>query len=78
MEADSHSPMRIKPHPNRHEYLMALARMTPAERLAKADELTEMSRSLCKRGLRRRFPDLSEDRLHDLYLARLEKCHNRR
>lgn len=51
--------------------------MTPSQRLRKAFELTQMSRDLFRLGLRRRFPDLSDDELHQLYLQRLAKCHNR-
>lgn len=67
-----------KARPNHHVYLQALRSLTPGERLAKAFELTEMSRQLFRAGLRDRFPDLSEAKLHRLYLERLEKCHNRR
>jgi hypothetical protein len=28
-------------------------------------------------GLRKRFPDLSDEAFHKLLLARLKKCHNR-
>lgn len=27
-------------------------------------------------GLRRRFPDLSEEEIRRIYLQRLDKCHN--
>lgn len=69
--------MDIKPRPNHRLYVEILRRMTPEQRLLKAFELTEFSRDLFKRGLRRRFPDLSEEEIHRLYLQRLEKCHNR-
>jgi hypothetical protein len=51
--------------------------MTPQQRLEKAIELTETARALFRQGLRMRFPDKSEQELHQLYLERLEKCHNR-
>lgn len=51
--------------------------MTPEQRLAKAFELTEMAKGLLWSGLRERFPEKSESDLTDLYLRRLEKCHNR-
>jgi hypothetical protein len=69
--------MDAKPHPNRVEYLKALRGMTPQERLQKAFELSEMARQVFKDGLRRRFPDLSEEELKRIYLERLAKCHNR-
>lgn len=69
--------MDPKPRPNRAEYLKALQRMTPEERLLKAFELSEMANQLFKDGLRRRFPDASEEELQRIYLERLAKCHNR-
>jgi hypothetical protein len=51
--------------------------MTPQQRLQKSFELTELPRNLFRQGLRKRFPGLSEDALHRLYLERLAKCHNR-
>lgn len=51
--------------------------MTPAQRLAKAFELSESSKQMFLAGLRQRFPDLSGPELHRLALERLAKCHNR-
>lgn len=51
--------------------------MTPEQRLRKALELGEFTRSLFKQGLRERFPEMSDDDIHDLYVKRLAKCHNR-
>ena len=50
--------------------------MTPGERLAKSFELSEMARALFRQGLRERFPHLNEAAFHQLFLDRLEKCHN--
>jgi hypothetical protein len=69
--------MDIKPRPNHAIYIRVLRSMTPEQRLQKALELSEFSRSLFLQGLRKRFPDLSEDEFQKLYLKRLEKCHNR-
>lgn len=69
--------MNPKPRPNSAVYLRTLRRMTPEQRLAKAFELTEMTKGLLWSGLRERFPEKSESDLRDLYLRRLEKCHNR-
>lgn len=66
-----------KPRPNHRAYLEVLARMTPEQRIAKAFELSEMTRDLFRQGLRERFPDLPKDRFHVLYLERLALCHNR-
>jgi hypothetical protein len=70
--------MKTKSRPNHVAYLSILRRQTPDERLAKAFELGEFSRSLFRDGLRQRFPHLSADELQRLYLERLERCHNRR
>jgi len=51
--------------------------MSSEARLMKAFELTEFSKELFLLGLRKRFPDLTEEALHKVYLARLMKCHNR-
>lgn len=66
-----------KPRPNHRQYIEVLRRMTPGERLAKAFELSELTKRLFKQGLRKRFPELSEEDFHRLYLERLAKCHNR-
>ena len=69
--------MDIKPRPNHRQHLEALRRMTPAQRLAKAFELSEFTRQLFYTGLRRRFPNASADELRRIALDRLAKCHNR-
>jgi hypothetical protein len=69
--------MDLKSRPNHQAHLHALRRMTPAQRLALAFALSEMTRQLPRDGLRRRFPDLSEDDLHSLFIQRLTRCHNR-
>lgn len=69
--------MDAKPRPNHEQYLRVLQSMTPEQRLRKAFELTEFSRSLFRQGLRQRFPDLDDRELHQLYLERLAQCHNR-
>jgi len=51
--------------------------MTPEERLRKAFELSDFARSLFLQGLRRRFPDASEEQIRRIYLDRLSRCHNR-
>ncbi len=69
--------MEIKPRPGHREYIKVLRRMSPQQRLKKAFEMSRLTKQLFKQGLRKRFPNLSEDELHQLYLERLEKCHNR-
>jgi len=69
--------MDIKKRPNHKLYIQVLRHMSPEARLMKAFELTEFSRELFLIGLRKRFPNLTEDELKRLYLERLDKCHNR-
>ncbi len=52
------------------------ARMSPQQKLEKVFELSEMTRELFRAGLKQRFPDLSPEELHKLYLERLALCHN--
>jgi hypothetical protein len=69
--------MDPKPRPNHERYIEILRRMSPGERLKKAFELSDMTKQLFRQGLRQRFPDLTDEAFHRLYLERLEKCHNR-
>jgi hypothetical protein len=69
--------MDPKPQPNDDRYLEVLRSVSPADRLRKAFELTEMTRRLFRLGLRERFPELTEEELHRLYIERLHACHNR-
>ena len=66
-----------KPRPNHEAYIKMLRAMTPEQRLQKAFEMSAFVKSLFKQGLRQRFPELSEEELHRLYLDRLALCHNR-
>jgi hypothetical protein len=68
--------MDPKPRPNYRRYLEVLARMTPEQRLMKAFELSAFGKALFKEGLRKRFPELSEEELHKVFLERLARCHN--
>ena len=69
--------MDPKPRPNHRLYLEILRGMTVEQKLQKVFELSEMTKSLFREGLRKRFPDATEEELHRIYLERLEKCHNR-
>lgn len=69
--------MDPKPRPNHKLYIDILRRMTPEQKVMKAFELSEMSKSLFRQGLRARFPDLPENEFHELYLKRLALGHNR-
>jgi hypothetical protein len=69
--------MDPKPRPNHKRYIEILRGMTVEQKLRKVFELSEMARSLFREGLRKRFPDATDEELHRIYLERLEKCHNR-
>jgi len=60
----------------RATYLQTLRKMSPSEKFNKVMELNELTNSLFKQGLRKRFPEKSEEEIHTLFLKRLEKCHN--
>jgi len=62
---------------NRPLYLQSLRRMAPAQRLAKAMELSDLGKRLFLHGLRKRFVDASEAQIRRIYLERTAKCHNR-
>jgi hypothetical protein len=68
--------MDPKPRPNHRIYLEILSRMTPEQRLNKVFELNEFVRDLFAAGLRRRFPDVTEDEFHKILLDHLAQCHN--
>jgi hypothetical protein len=72
----SHTFNDPKPRPNHREYLLALSRMTPAERLKIAFALSDRSKRLLKQAIRKRFPEKTEEELHQLFLERLDACHN--
>ena len=69
--------MDIKARPNHRLYIRSLRRMSPEARLRKAFELTDFTRQLFRAGLRRRFPELTDDELNEIYVERLIQCHNR-
>ena len=69
--------MSTKKRLNHALYLKVLRRMTAEERLQKSFELSEFCRKLFLDGLRKRFPDMSDTALRQVYLERLNKCHNR-
>jgi hypothetical protein len=69
--------MDLKPRPNHQRYLEVLRRLTPEQRLAKVFELSDFARQLFIHGLRRRYPEATEEQFRTLLLERLSRCHNR-
>lgn len=68
--------MDPKPRPNHARYIDVLRRMTPGQRLRKAFELTEFTRKLFLAGLRKRFPDKSEEEIRRIAAKRWAECSN--
>ncbi len=70
--------MDPKPRPIPKQCLDVLRKMTPEQRLQKAIELTELANQAARDELRKRFPDLSEPEIHQLYLIqRLDESHQK-
>jgi len=62
---------------NHRQYLMTLKKMGAEKRLMKALELSAIAKQFFLSGLKKRFPDKTEKEIKELYLQRLDKCHNR-
>jgi hypothetical protein len=45
----------------------ALRRMTPAMRLAMMDDLTRLAQTMCRAGVKRRHPGMTEEQLEAKY-----------
>jgi hypothetical protein len=56
--------------------IAALRRLSPAKRLEVAFDLSDFSRDLFLRGLRKRFPEKTEEEIRRIFLERIDKCHN--
>ena len=69
--------MNYKERPNHELYIHILRKMSPEKRLLKAFELSEFVKQLFIHGLKKRFPNLSGEEFHEIFLERLSKCHNR-
>ena len=69
--------MELKTRPNHRRYIETLRKMTPEQRLAKAFELSSLSKELFLQGLHTRFPNKSESEIRKIYLERIAKCYNR-
>lgn len=63
----------LKPRPNHAKYIEVLRAMTPEQRLLKAFELSDMVKQLFLQGLRERYPDVTEERFHEIVLERLAR-----
>ncbi|NBU99046.1 MAG: hypothetical protein EBS19_12700 [Spirochaetia bacterium] len=70
------NPLFFESKEERKIYLETLRMMTPFEKFNKVMEMSELSKSLCKQGFRKRFPNKNEEEIHKLFLDWLEKCHN--
>ncbi len=61
---------------DRRAYQEVLRKMSVSEKFNKVMELNEMTRSIFRQGLRKRFPEKSDKEIHSLFLERLARCHN--
>ena len=68
----------MEPRPNHQIYIGVLRSMSGEDRLRKAFELSAFARELFITGLRRRYPELQESELRQLYLRRIQKSWDRR
>jgi Xaa-Pro aminopeptidase len=66
-----------KAQPNRRIYIEVLRRMTPEQRLAKAFELSDMTREALRAGLAQRHPGATPQELTAMVIERLERCRRR-
>ncbi|HEY2726655.1 MAG TPA: hypothetical protein VGI61_05750 [Parafilimonas sp.] len=69
--------MNIKSRPNHSIYLQTLLSMSPEQRLQKAFELSALTKELFLHGLKKRFPAKTDAEIKEIYLERIEQCHNR-
>lgn len=69
--------MDPKPHPNHAGYIRALQAMTPDERVRKAFELSDFVKATLRSGIHEQFPLATDDERQRIFLARLDRCHNR-
>jgi hypothetical protein len=51
--------------------------MSPEEKLDKVFELNAFGSQLFKTGLAARFPEKSEEEIHQLFLQHIAQCYNR-
>jgi hypothetical protein len=63
--------------PNRRVHIETLRRMTPERRLAKAFELSDMTREALRAGLAQRYPDATPQELTAMVIERLGRCRER-
>ena len=58
-------------------YIQILKKMTPQQRVEKSLELSQMADELAKEGLKKRYPELSSDQIHAMFIEQKIQCHNR-
>ena len=58
------------------EYIKILKKMTPQQRLFRAMELSDLTKSLFITGLKLRYPDYTEDEIKNIYIEKISRCRN--
>lgn len=69
--------MEVKKRPNHQIYMQTLKKLTPEEKLNIVFGLSQLGRNLFFTGLQARYPDLPKEKVAEIYLQRIYKCHNR-
>jgi hypothetical protein len=67
----------MKTYPNKQRYYQILKAMSPQDKLMKAFELSDLTNSAFRAGLKNRYPNLTDGELHKLYLEKRLECYNR-
>jgi hypothetical protein len=65
--------MNPKKRPNHKRYIEVLRAMTPEQRLLKAFELSAFSKALFIHGLRKQFPNITEEEIRTILVDQLVK-----
>ncbi len=58
------------------EYIKILKKMTPQQRLLRAMELSDLTKSLFITGLKLRYPDYTEGEIKNIYIEKISRCRN--
>ncbi len=69
--------MTIKNKYNNKIIIKILREMKPEKKLLKTFELSDFTKKLFIQGLKKRFPDKTEEEFKIILIERMNKCHNR-
>jgi hypothetical protein len=63
--------------PNRQEYIECLRRLGPEGRINIMLELTETMYQMLREAIARRYPEMTAEERHQVFLDKIKKCRNR-